>query len=45
MRKERKREVYLQNRGYTVRRVDPMVLLRNPDGFIAMAREALSHLA
>lgn len=44
LRKERKREVYLQNRGYIVRRVDPMELLRNPDGFIAMVREALSLL-
>lgn len=44
LRKERKREVYLQNRGYTVRRVDPMALLRNPDGFIAMVREALLRL-
>lgn len=44
LRKERKREVYLQNRGYIVRRVDPMELLRNPDGFIAMVRQALSLL-
>ena len=44
LRKERRREVYIQNRGYTVRRVEAMELLRDPAGFVAMVREALIRL-
>lgn len=44
LRKERRREVYLQNQGYTVRRVEAMDLLRDPQGFIEMVREALIRL-
>ena len=42
LRREREREVQIQNSGYVVRRVKPADLLRDPDGFVAGVMAALS---
>ena len=41
LRREREREVQIQNSGYVVRRVKPADLLRDPDGFVAGVMAAL----
>ncbi len=42
LRREREREVQIQNSGYVVRRVKPADLLRDPDGFVAGVITALA---